>query len=148
MGDNISMKKFTLIAAIFSTIVMANSEIGWVDEQLELISSPRETPKAFLSADPFVFLEKNKTKKDLKADTKDVAQATPAEKPKPVEEVFILSAIINQKALINGEWYTQNDKISKYTISDITRNSATLVSGKKELVLSTTQSGSINFKNK
>ncbi|MDX9813293.1 MAG: hypothetical protein RBS91_01345 [Sulfurimonadaceae bacterium] len=146
------MKKFTLIAAIFSTIVMANSEIGWVDEQLELISSPRETPKAFLSADPFVFLEKNKTKKDPKTGSKGatgaVASTTPTEAKKPPKEVFILSAIINQKALINGEWYAQNDKISKYTISSVTKNSATLVSGKKELVLSTTQSGSINFKNK
>ncbi len=145
------MKKFILIVTTLVATIFANSEIGWVDEQLQEISAPRAIPEAYLKKDPFIFLDKNKTKpKDGKGVTgvgvpQPMADGQPKKEP---EEVYILSAIINEKALINSSWYKKSDKIGKYTISSITNNSATLTKGKKELVLTTLTSGAIDFKNK
>lgn len=146
------MKKRVLILLCLGTFIYANSEISWVDEQLEAIKLPRETPTITPTADPFIFLPKNRTQKK---DDKGVAivsnGAQAVTKPKDTnetEQTYNLVAIINAKAMINDSWYKKDDKISKYTITEITKNRVTLKSGKKELVLSTTTSGSLNFKNK
>ncbi len=67
----------------------------------------------------------------------------------PKKNSFVLSAIINSSAMIDGSWYRISDKISSYTVTDITKTSVTLKSTDKELILSTAiKNQNLKFKNK
>ncbi|PNV82605.1 MAG: hypothetical protein C0627_09430 [Sulfurimonas sp.] len=149
-----------LLLAIFLSNSFYADELKWVDEQIEAIKPPRRGVNIATVGDPFVFLEKNKTEvKDTKKGTKSTivsakkttlsAEAGSAVISTPKKSSFILSAIINSSAMIDGSWYKISDKISSYTVTDITKTSVTLKSTDKELILSTAiKNQNLKFKNK
>jgi hypothetical protein len=154
-----------LLVAIFLSNSLYADELEWVDEQIQAIKPPRKGVNISTVGDPFIFLEKNKPEvKDTKKSTKSVdtsakktaslKTASSAEAGEKVVETskksgFILSTIINSSAMIDGNWYKVSDKISSYTITDITKTSVTLKSTDKELILSTAiKNQNLKFKNK
>lgn len=148
-----------MILGLFLSAALYADELGWVDEQIEAIKPPRKSAKISSIGSPFIFLEKNKTKKK---DSKKPSFRTAGKMPsvtskkvvcdtKPVESYkgFVLSTIINSSAMINGAWYKKDDKIKSYTIIDISKTSVTLKQGDKTLTLSTnTKTQNLKFKNK
>lgn len=154
MGDYLQMKTKFITMVILSNILFANSELSWVDEQIDSIKPPRKSPVIASISDPFIFLDSNKSiKKDTlhTTDTSGLKTTKPKDENATVPEVYNLSAIINKKAMINDNWYKKDDKINKYIVLDITKTSVTLQDTKdkkKELVLHTTTQNSIKFKNK
>ncbi len=156
----------TILLTIFlSNSLYAATELEWVDEQIEAIKPPRKGVNISALGSPFVFLEKNKPKQEGAKKGSKVA-GTPSKKAAPSKMVsstqtgetadsttkksgFVLSTIINSSAMIDGNWYKVSDKISSYTVTDITKTSVTLKQGSKELVLSTVRTNpNLKFKNK
>jgi len=151
--------KTVFIFFIFTFYLNAN-ELAWVDEQVQAIQPPRDgigSEKVSLLQDPFIFLEKNKSKKEDKEDKRDVNVlsvpfSTPnilsAPSEKKAKKVYLLSAVINSSALINGNWYKVGDAIGSYKVSKIEKTSAVLSKKDKTLVLSTmTKIKNLKFKN-
>lgn len=154
----------TILLAIFLSNSLYANELEWVDEQIEAIKPPRKGVNISTLGTPFVFLEKNKPEtKDAKKGSR--AYAAPAKKAAPSKTAslaqtgetddapkkssLVLSTIINSSAMIDGNWYKVSDKISSYTVTDITKTSVTLKRGSKELVLSTvSKNPNLKFKNK
>jgi hypothetical protein len=166
MGDYLLMKTILtiLLAVLLSNSLYAN-ELEWVDEQIEAIKPPRKGVNISALGSPFVFLEKNKpeaegVKKGSRtaatptrraSSTKSTAstQASATADTTPKKSGFVLSAIINSSAMIDGNWYKVSDKIGSYTVADITKTSVTLKQGGKELLLSTVITNpNLKFKNK
>ncbi|MDD5373881.1 MAG: hypothetical protein PHO62_10715 [Sulfurimonas sp.] len=152
-----------LIALFLSTTLFAFSELEWVDQQIEAIKPPRKGVEILNIEDPFVFLQKSRA--EVKKDG-TVASAPQIAAPslKPVctdskiskddksdakKDNLSLSTIINSSALIDGNWYKVSDKISSYTVVDISKTTVTLKKGDKELILSTySKTPTLKFKNK
>ncbi len=177
MGDKI-LKKLTILLTALSCLLIAKpqpqsskqpvavknpvmvkkpaaphlSELAWVDEQIEAIKPPRKGVSYRAIArlkDPFVFLEKNKTKKKEKKQSRSTppqvvpksttADSTKAKKPKKKSKKGLkLQAVLNNSALINGRWYRLGDKVGSYRIVKITLTEVTLKKeGRKPIVLTT-----------
>lgn len=153
-----------ILLAIFLGNSLYANELEWVDEQIEAIKPPRKGVNIHALGSPFVFLEKNKpetkdakkgsrtaassTKKAASSKTASLAQAEKTDDA-PKKGGFVLSTIINSSAMIDGSWYKVSDKISSYTVTDITKTSVTLKQGSKEFVLSTvSKNPNLKFKNK
>jgi len=152
----------TLVTVFLSNTIYA-TELSWVDEQIEAIKPPRKGVKILGINNPFIFLEKNKTKKK---ETKKGPLASSAKKAplkssvisdtnttKIKSKSFNLSTVINSSAMINGSWYKKGDKINSYTIIEVTKNTVTLQKGNKkgdkQLTLSTNvKKQNLKFKNK
>ncbi|MDT8339631.1 MAG: hypothetical protein RQ763_10605 [Sulfurimonas sp.] len=153
-----------ILLAIFLGNSLYANELEWVDEQIEAIKPPRKGVNIPALGSPFVFLDKNKPEtKDArkgsrtaaapasKAASSKTASLAQAEKTDdvPKKGSLVLSTIINSSAMIDGSWYKVSDKISSYTVTDITKTSVTLKQGSKELVLSTvSKNPNLKFKNK
>lgn len=153
--------KTTLI--ILLTLSLSSSlyatELEWVDEQIEAIKPPRKGVNIASVENPFVFLQKNKPEvkkgakqasgSSKKAATSKTAASTKTDEETSVKKSFTLSTIINSSAMIDGSWYKVSDKVSKYTVTDITKTTVTLKDGTKELTLSTvSKNQNLKFKNK
>lgn len=149
-----------LLTLLLSNVLVA-TELDWVDEQIEAIKPPRKGVVVAGVTNPFVFLDKNKPKDAKKgvnapAAAPATAQKTTTvgsdkEKEAPKPESFVLNAIINSSAMINGNWYRLNDKVSSYIISEIDKDFVTLKNkkGDKTILLSTlTKNKTLKFKNK
>lgn len=150
MGDYIQMKSIITIIFTLVTLLVANSDVNWIDEQIEAIKPARKAAVISSATDPFIFLDKNKKEPQGGAKT-PLANTEVSIKDKNVskEPTFTLSMIMNQKAMINEAWYGVNDKIYKYTITEITKDSVSLKDNKKELHLTTqTTQNRLNFKNR
>ena len=150
------MKTF-LITNIFLLITscLYATELSWVDEQIAAIKPPRNGSKINNIRNPFVFLEKNGyVKKKPVAEIKTISTTnakgeTITKVIKRKSKPLVLSAILNQSALINGTWYKKNEKIKSYTIIGIKKSTVTLKSGDRILNLSTnTKKQTLKFKNK
>ncbi|PLY13314.1 MAG: hypothetical protein C0628_06860 [Sulfurimonas sp.] len=147
-----------ILLTVFLSSLLYATELEWVDEQIEAIKPPRKGVTVVKVKDPFIFLDKSKpeVKKGAKtssvvrrtvSSSKAVAVASPEKSVK--KDTFVLSAIINLSAMINGNWYKKNDNISNYTITDIDKTSVTLKKGDKKLILSTiSRNSNLKFKNK
>lgn len=151
--------KTIFILALFVFGVFAketNNELVWVDEQVKEIKKNRKgvpNKKIVTLKDPFIFLEKNKTKNGKTKKQKKVYKSTytttktssysnyrrKTYKKRRVytSKKFKLKAIINNSALINGRWYKIGDKIGGYTVEKITLKEVTLKRGKRVLILTT-----------
>lgn len=142
----------SIITIIFTlvTLLVANSDVTWIDEQIEAIKPARKAATISQVGDPFIFLEKNKKEsKDGNKTPLSGTGVTIKDKNVSKEPTFTLSMIMNQKAMINEAWYGVNDKIYKYTITEITKDSVSLKENKKELRLTTqTTQNRLNFKNR
>ncbi len=137
------MKKYFVIAfVLLSTITLSSNELSWVDAQVEAIKPPRKGMSSSNIANikaPFIFLnKKKKAKVDSIHSSKTIKSTGPSgvvvKKP---SKRLLLSAIINNSALINGKWYKLNDNVHSYKLSSINRTSAVLIQGKRKLILST-----------
>lgn len=145
-----------LLLLFLSSSVYA-SQLDWVDEQIEAIKPPRKGVEIAKMENPFIFLAKNKSQKEESKSGVSSQDTTSLKAHKIADsntsniqnKVFVLSAIINASALIDGVWYKKNDNIENYTVVDITKTTAILKTSDKMVVLSTsTKTPTIKFKNK
>jgi len=147
---------------IFLTLLAyANAnELAWVDEQIEAIKPPRigiDSKQFSYLKDPFIFLKKNQTpKEETKTTQRTASSSIPAgvltsrapSKSKNNKNLNLI-AVINNKALINGQWYTVGAEIRRYKLTQVNSSSVLLTKGKKTLMLSTrTQNSNLKFKEK
>lgn len=147
---------FILLLALFISNTLMATELDWVNEQIEAIKPPRKGVVVSGTNDPFVFLNKNKPKQEKKDDSTAVAEIAAKPAPVVVEEPltsadFILGAIVNSSAMINGNWYKKSDIVSEHIIFEIDRNFVTLKNkkGDRTIFLSTASSKpTLKFKNK
>ena len=166
MGDHVLMKTL-LSLCIFSLVSLyANElelELQWVKQQVEAIKPKREggdEHKLSKLQSPFIFLEKNKSEKKKKkesvalipknalADSHTLKSSEKSVAPQASKQLK-LDAIINNTVLINGKWYTLNEKVRGYTITDIRLKTVTLIKNKQKLVLSTkSEHTHLKFNNK
>jgi len=146
------MKTLFLALCLFLFSNLLANELSWVDEQVEAIKPPRSGMRQSTIStlkDPFVFLEKNRTRSTVTA-SKTKLTNTPAatiqksatrkmttQKTATVKKVLTLNAVMNNSIMINRVWYKVGDNINGYNIKEITRSSALLVKNKKKLLLST-----------
>lgn len=151
------MKTLLIILSFCITHLVASSELSWVDEQVQAIKPPRDgMHRSALSKirDPFIFLKKNRgeeekkeskkspIEKDQKSGTKIVTSPT----KDSFSGKFILNAIINQSAMINGVWYKLGSNVHGYIVRHISSHSVLLTKNSKSRLLTTkTLSKNIKF---
>ncbi|WP_373070485.1 hypothetical protein [Sulfurimonas sp.] len=158
------MKKIYMPLLILSAVLSANNDdLSWVDKQVNAIKPPRdgESMRNISSIrNPFVFLKKNLTNKDdknTKATPRTIVTANKDKDSKTNSSLektpvftthsFILGAIINNTALINGKWHKIGETINGYKITKINKKTVNLQSGSKTKVLSTaTENPKLKFK--
>ena len=157
MGDKI-LKKPILLLTLSSCLLIAQgkieqkqfSELSWVDEQIEAIKPPRKgvSYRAISGLrDPFIFLEKNKTKKKkvqksavpgVVPKSSTAAIKSTQSKKKTTHKNLKLQAVLNNSALINGRWYKLGQSVWGYKIIKVTLSEVTLKKeGRKPIVLTT-----------
>ncbi len=122
------MKKTALFLAAVSVLFLYADEI---DDMISKINSKRVSniPKQKLlnitSPIPkVVVIEKNNSKE---GNITTIAQSS--------EDSFHLSAIMNNKAYINGAWVKKGDMVGDYKLVDIMDNAVYLKNGKKSKML-------------
>ncbi|EQB40648.1 hypothetical protein M947_02235 [Sulfurimonas hongkongensis] len=147
------MKAYKIITAsllLFQVTLSAN-ELSWVDTQVDAIKPARvgmNNSETLKLQDPFIFYKKGSAKNKkatnvAKSSIRKSSDATIKKGPKPMK----LTAIINNSALINGEWYRVDQNIAGFMVSSITRTNVVLTKGKKKLVLTTNdQNKNLKFK--
>jgi hypothetical protein len=156
------MKPYLFIATLlFSYTTLHANEVSWVDEQVDAIKPPRvglKTTTASLVKDPFIFL--NKSQKTT-ASSKSASTPTMADSIIPLgivnsqtdtsltqQETYkklSVDAILNKSALIQGQWYKQDDTVQGYTIKSVHKTTIVLSKNNKDLILST-NSKNLNLK--
>ena len=116
MGDEVSMKKY-LILAIGTTTLLANSHhedlVAQYKTMFEKIGEKRlgvEESNIDALRAPFVTVEKKKK----------VASEGP--KAKPIDQGFVLQAILNKSAKISGKWYTLHGEVKGMKIISVRDN--------------------------
>ena len=150
MGDYILMNIYILITFLLLSVTLSSNELSWVDTQVQAIKPARkgmtdlELDKI---KDPFIFYKNStksryvKTKKKYRKYASTKKSTTSSEANSIVLEHpsnnFVLSAIINNSALINGEWYKINESVNSFKLSSINRTSVILTKGNGKLVLTT-----------
>ena len=148
MGDKV-LKKTTLLITLSCLLFAGDKavDLSWVDQEIAAIKKPRKgiSYRAIsLLKDPFIFLEKNRSKKrEKKTAQKTLPSVIPssskacavAPKKSAKKKGLKLMAIINNSALINGKWYKVGDHIGNYKIVKVTLDEVTLKSPSKTLVL-------------
>jgi len=151
------MKTLLFITFLFLTQSLSSNELAWVDEQVNAIKPPRTGIKNSAISrlkDPFIFFKKKKSKKSSKSkkrvSNKKVASATNTRTlRKKVKKTLTLDAIMNHSALISGKWYKIDDKVGRYTLTNVDETSVVLSNKGKRLVLSTNSRNlNLKFKNK
>jgi len=163
MGNSLLMKNTLLIFLILTFILFQSqaNELKWVDEQIEAIKPNRKgINKNEIDSlkSPFIFL----IDKNLEISKKHTKQIYLPKKTnhtykkkiyKPIKkakthQLFILEAIINKTAFINGKWYKLGDNINKYILKEISPNRIVLIKGTNHIILSTdTKNSTLKFKN-
>ena len=148
------MKTLLITLSILFSITLFSDELSWVDDQVKAIKPARSGMSLSLLKgmhEPFIFLEKNRTpdkvgnkkKKKIVSLSKSVQTTSSSSSVKKVStmitlnRVLVLSLIMNNSAMISGEWYKIGDDIDGYKVSEINRNSVLLRKHKKKLLLST-----------
>ena len=155
------MKTIIITLLILLSTSLIADELSWVDEQVQAIKPSRagmRTKDLSKLKDPFIFLRKNRGETDLeevaikapKPESKlNVATNVQPKKVNTVNKILSLGVIMNNTAMISGDWYKIGDLVNGYKVSDVTNNSVLLTKNKKELLLSTKSiNKQLNFKNK
>ena len=145
--------KTLFIPLILSLSLFAN-ELQWVDKQIQAIKPPREgisKTKINATKSPFIVLKKIPKEKlsstQNSSKTSKLTKNIKASKTRKKSKILLLDTIINKSARINGKWYKSNEKIGKYTITNIESRTVTLSYKKKILILSTmSKNKNLNFK--
>lgn len=144
------MKTYIVIAVLLSSITLSSNELSWVDTQVEAIKPARKgmtEPELNKIKDPFIFYKNHNKKTYVKRRKKSVKYSTVKKSStssrttsvilQQPSKRLILSAIINNSALINGEWYKLNESVGSFKLSSINRTSVVLTKGNGKLVLTT-----------
>ena len=148
------MKNLFILISILLALNSFANELQWVDEQVQAIKPPRSGVKTSTInsvSNPFLFVKEKSGKNAKSSKAKTALNKTSSNKNQVSKKskALVLNAIINKSALINGKWYKIKDKVGKYTLSSIERNTVILKYKTKELFLSTnTQTKNLKFKNK
>lgn len=130
---------------VFETTTIAD-ELSWVDTQVDAIKPSRVGISNFEISkvkDPFIFFKKETLERKGKKVSNvvkhsSIKKSSTSSKDDTKKQVsMVLSAIINNSALINGEWYKLDQSIKGFIVSSITRTSVVLTKGSKKLVLTT-----------
>lgn len=115
-----------------------SKELAWVDEQIQAIIPARKgIENAYINSviQPFIFT-KPKDSNLVKTEAKGTSTKVSRGYKKPSGRSLTLNLIINSKAMINGKWYSKNDKVKGYKIASIDNATVTLVKNKKTKTLS------------
>jgi hypothetical protein len=146
------MKTHIVIAfALFLSIAPSANELSWVDTQVEAIKPARKgmnDSELTNIKDPFIFFGKRTKQKYTKSKKKTVMHSITKKSTTSSDSTsiiilhqpskpLILSAIINNSALINGEWYKINESVDSFKLSSISRTNVVLTKGNEKLVLTT-----------
>ena len=144
------MKNHIITLLLLISTSLFSNELSWVDEQVEAIKPARSGMKSrdiSKVKDPFIFLLKNKNEEDIakiestvaKAPSNTVIVSTNKKTPKvkSVNKILALGVIMNNSAMISGDWYKVGDLVNGYTVSNISAKNVLLSKNKKELLLST-----------
>ena len=143
------MKTIIITLSILLSTSLLSDELSWVDEQVQAIKPSRTGMKSNNVSklkDPFIFLRKNRGEDEIKTvatkkatDTKPSATTAKVQDKKvnSVNKILSLGVIMNNSAMISGDWYKIGDLINGYKVSEVTNNSVLLTKNKKELLLST-----------
>ena len=121
------MKKITIIS--LAVAMLLASGVDEIDKIVQKINSKRvgELPKKELKSvvSPMVkiIVENNET--TIKDSNGTIIKA------KPKDDSFVLAAILNNSAFINGKWYKVGDMVGKYKLVEILDDSVLLKNGKK-----------------
>jgi hypothetical protein len=106
------MKKFLIAFALFAYPLFAELTVSQIEEMVKRIQSKRvsEYEIDFLKIPSPLdgiskVVDKNVTKTVLLESTKDIN--------------FVLNAIVNDNAYINGKWYKKGDVIQGFTLREI-----------------------------
>lgn len=147
------MKNFFKLTILLLLSLNSNSdELKWIDEQIEAIKPPREgiaESKIASLLDPFIFLKEKKYETNSSIGVASEVTTPSKNVMLPSEKKYILDAIINISALIDGKWYKTNDKIDDFVISKIDTKSVTLSKKGKQIVLATSSKTlNLQIKNK
>lgn len=160
------MKNSILILSLLASASLLSDELSWVNEQVQAIKPARQgmnNRDIRIIKDPFIFLAKNRGKEDPETPLKEqstkvktsssnqITQKTQVipKNGKSVNKILTLSLIMNNKAMINGEWYKLGDTVNGFKITELDRNSVLLTKKKKQILLSTKSvSHNLHFKNK
>ena len=148
MGDKI-LKKLTLLI-VASSVMFAEANIkdlSWVDKEIEAIKPPRKGASlrsVALLKDPFVFLKREKDKKKKKKSStpplvvpKNVIKRQSDATKQKASQTLKLKAVINNSALIDGQWYKVGAKIGSYKVVKISLEEVILQNSFKKIVLTT-----------
>ena len=134
MGDHLLMKTLLLILTLTGAL-LANADVKWVDAQVAAIKPPRtgiSNAAVNQVRDPFIFLKKPSAKGATTAKRTVKKGSTAPKKVSKRSGKLRVTAIMNDSALINGQWYKANEKVRGYRISKIERASVFLTRGKEK----------------
>jgi hypothetical protein len=112
----------------------SNSELAWVDSQVNAILPPRKgisNQSIDRLKEPFVFV--HKVDKNAKTHTVSKYKGLVTRQRSRALRVML---IINSKAMINGRWYKQHDRVRGYKISSIERSRVVLKKRNRTKILS------------
>ncbi|MFA6196383.1 MAG: hypothetical protein WC656_07040 [Sulfurimonas sp.] len=143
---------FKLIILLLLTLNVNSEELKWIDEQIEAIKPPREgisESKISSLSDPFIFLKEKKSETNSSVSITSEVTTFSKSVVQQSEKKYILDAIINKSALIDGKWYKIDDKIDDFKISNINATSVTLSKKGKQIVIATSSKKlNLQIKNK
>ncbi len=117
MGDK--LLKLLLLFLTLSWTLFAQTNREWIDTMVDSIAQSRQgVDTTLLSSlkDPFVTQEQLEEAPLSKPSN---ARTYSASKPKSSNQALVLSAIFNNRAKINNNWYTIGDSIGNYTLKKI-----------------------------
>jgi len=136
------MKTLLLILTLTTGLLYANANTDWVDGQIKAIKPPRSgVAHAAIDSvkNPFVFeYAKTQSSKGNGAKTAPMSVAKPTDTA-TATKALKLAAVINNSALINGEWYQLKDKVQGYSLEKVETDSVLLVSGTTKKMLFVTE---------
>lgn len=146
------MKSLILITFTLFTVSLNSNELSWVDTQIEAIKPSRKgmsNSDINKVKDPFTFY-KNRAINNYIKKRKIYIKSSSVKKSitssdsnivfEQLKKNMLLSAIINNSALINGTWYKLNESVNSFKLISINRTSVILEKGSKKFLLTTNDS--------
>ncbi len=124
------MKNIVMILLFFSSLYSVNIDKIFENiDEVKIIQEKKKATKERVKYDPFSNIKKEEKREEKK---KVVKVEKPKKRKKIIYQPIIeLEAIFGKSAFINGKWYRVGDKIGKYKIIKIGRDSVSLKIGRR-----------------
>ena len=134
------MKTPTLIlaAALITISSAAEMDLGWVDKQIQAIKPKRvgiEDSYIANLQNPILLKRVEEVEKPPETEPVYDLNATTSAPDKPLK----LFAILNNSALINGQWYKEHDEVRGYTLTRVGSDNVVLSDKEGKLKLFLTE---------